>query len=158
MAPRPSSTGWCRRRSGRRLTPTEAQMTSIDDPAAPEIEDLAPHLDLFDPAHSERLWEVLAYAREACPVLKTDADDGYYIVTRYDDLRTVLEDPLTYSSEQAGLRGVPIKMPPLTEDPPRHLEYRRALNRYPSRSFLSKYSDEIRETARELLDKLIPAG
>ena len=133
-------------------------MTSIDDPAAASVADLAPHLDLFDPAHSERLWEVLAYAREACPVLKTDADDGYYIVTRYDDLRTVLEDPLTYSSEQAGLRGVPIKMPPLTEDPPRHLEYRRALNRYLSRSFLSQYADDIRATARELLDKLIPAG
>ena len=133
-------------------------MTSIDDPAAASVADLAPHLDLFDPAHAERLWEVLAYARSACPVLKTDADDGYYIVTRYDDLRTVLEDPQTYSSEQAGLRGVPIKMPPLTEDPPRHLEYRRLLNRYLSRSFLSKYSDEIRETARELLEKLIPAG
>ena len=133
-------------------------MTSINDPAAASVADLAPHLDLFDPAHAERLWEVLAYARSACPVLKTDADDGYYIVTRYDDLRTVLEDPQTYSSEQAGLRGVPIKMPPLTEDPPRHLEYRRLLNRYLSRSFLSQYADDIRETARELLEKLIPAG
>jgi cytochrome P450 len=133
-------------------------MTSINDPAAASVADLAPHLDLFEPAHAERLWEVLAYARSACPVLKTDADDGYYIVTRYDDLRTVLEDPQTYSSEQAGLRGVPIKMPPLTEDPPRHLEYRRLLNRYLSRSFLSQYADEIRETARELLEKLIPAG
>ena len=96
-------------------------MTSIDDPAALQVEDLAPHLDLFDPSHSERLWEVLAYARSACPVLRTDADDGYYIVTRYDDLRTVLEDAETYSSKQAGLRGVPLPMPPLTEDPPRHI-------------------------------------
>jgi cytochrome P450 len=133
-------------------------MTSINDPAAAGVADLAPHLDLFDPAHSERLWEVLAYARSACPVLKTDADDGYYIVTRYDDLRTVLEDPHTYSSEQAGLRGVPIKMPPLTEDPPRHLEYRRTLNKYLSRSFLSQYVEDIRDTARELLEKLVPAG
>jgi cytochrome P450 len=133
-------------------------MTSINDPATASVKDLAPHLDLFDPAHSERLWEVLAYARSECPVLKTDADDGYFIVTRYDDLRTVLEDPATYSSEQAGLRGVPIPMPPLTEDPPRHLEYRRALNKYLSRSFLSKFADDIRETARELLDKLVPDG
>jgi cytochrome P450 len=133
-------------------------MPSINDPATASVADLAPHLDLYDPAHGERLWEVLQYARSSCPVLKTDADDGYYIVTRYDDLRAVLEDPLTYSSEQAGLRGVPITMPPLTEDPPRHLEYRRALNRYLSRSFLSKYVDDIRETANELLDKLIPAG
>jgi cytochrome P450 len=133
-------------------------MTSIDDPAALEVEDLAPHLDLFDPSHSERLWEVLSYARTACPVLKTDADEGYYVITRYDDLRTVLEDPETYSSVQAGLRGVPLPMPPLTEDPPRHIEYRRALNKYLSRSFLGRYADDVRDTARTLLDDLVPRG
>jgi cytochrome P450 len=133
-------------------------MTSIDDPAALEVEDLAPHLDLFDPSHSERLWEVLSYARTACPVLKTDADEGYYIITRYDDLRTVLEDPGTYSSAQAGLRGVPLPMPPLTEDPPRHIEYRRALNKYLSRSFLGRYAADVRDTARTLLDNLVPRG
>ena len=133
-------------------------MTSIDDPAALEVEDLAPHLDLFDPSHSERLWEVLSYARTACPVLKTDADEGYYIITRYDDLRTVLEDPGTYSSVQAGLRGVPLPMPPLTEDPPRHIEYRRALNKYLSRSFLGRYAADVRDTARTLLENLVPRG
>ena len=133
-------------------------MTTIDDPAALEVEDLAPHLDLFDPSHSERLWEVLSYARTACPVLKTDADEGYYIITRYDDLRTVLEDPGTYSSVQAGLRGVPLPMPPLTEDPPRHIEYRRALNKYLSRSFLGRYAADVRDTARTLLDDLVPRG
>ena len=133
-------------------------MTSIDDPAALEVEDLALHLDLFDPSHSERLWEVLSYARMACPVLKTDADEGYYIITRYDDLRTVLEDPGTYSSVQAGLRGVPLPMPPLTEDPPRHIEYRRALNKYLSRSFLGRYAADVRDTARTLLDDLVPRG
>jgi cytochrome P450 len=133
-------------------------MANVDDPATARVEDLAPHLDLFDPAHGKRLWEVLAYAREKCPVLKTDADDGYFIVTRYDDLRAVLEDPETYSSVQAGLRGVPILMPPLTEDPPRHIEYRRALNKYLSRSFLAKFTDDVRQTARDLLDKLTPDG
>ena len=49
-------------------------------------------------------------------------------------------------------------MPPLTEDPPRHIEYRRALNKYLSRSFLSKFTEDVRETARELLDKLVPNG
>ena len=119
----------------------------------------SPPISTFStPSHSERLWEVLAYARSACPVLRTDADEGYYIVTRYDELRTVLEDAVTYSSEQAGLRGVPLPMPPLTEDPPRHIEYRRALNKYLSRSFLSRYADDIRDTARTLLDELVPRG
>src|ERR1700733_14892825 len=133
-------------------------MTSIDDPAALQVEDLAPHLDLFDPSHSERLWEVLSYARSACPVLKTDADDGYYIVTRYDDLRTVLEDAETCSSGQAGLGGGPLPMAALNEDPPRHIEYRRALNKFLSRSFIGRYADDIRDTARTLLDELVPRG
>jgi cytochrome P450 len=147
-----------RRRSRRRLTRMEARMASDIDPATAQVEDLAPHLDLFDPAHSERLWEVLAYARDKCPVLKTDADDGYYILTRYDDVRAVLEDAETYSSVQAGLRGVPILMPPLTEDPPTHIEYRRALNRYLSRSYLSQFIEDVRATAHQLLDKIVPNG
>src|SRR5260370_34922761 len=140
--------GWCRRRSRRRLTPTGAHLPTLDDPAVLQVEVLAPHLDLFDPAHGERLWEVLSYARSACPVLKTDADEGYYIVTRYDDLRTVLEDAETYSSAQAGLRGVPIPMPPLTAAPPTHIEHRPALTKYLSRSFFSPYAHDIPDTAR----------
>ncbi|MFD8813468.1 cytochrome P450 [Streptomyces sp. NPDC059627] len=133
-------------------------MTSLDNQKTTPVEELAPHFDLFDPVHSERLWEVMSYARSSCPVVRTDADDGYFIVTRYDDVRAVLEDAVTFSSEQAGLRGVPIPMPPLTEDAPGHLEYRRALNRYLSRSFLARYEDDIRRHARELLDDLVPRG
>jgi cytochrome P450 len=131
---------------------------AITDSAEVSAGELAPHFDLFDPEHSKRLWEVLDYARDACPVLKTDADNGYYIITRYDDLRTVLEDATTFSSAEAGLRGVPNPMPPLTEDPPNHIEYRRALNRYLSRSFLARYEDDIRGYARTLLDELVPRG
>jgi cytochrome P450 len=130
----------------------------MDDAETVPVEELAAHFDLYDPAHSQRLWEVLDYARETCPVVKTDADDGYYILTRYDDVRTVLQDPETFSSIEAGLRGTPIPMPPLTEDPPNHIEFRRALNPYMSRQFLARYADDIRKHARDLLDELVPRG
>jgi cytochrome P450 len=137
---------------------TSVEDQGVEDRGAVPVAELAPHFDLFDPEHSERMWEVFDYARGACPVVKTDADDGYFIITRYDDLRAVLEDAGTYSSVEAGLRGTPIPMPPLTEDPPNHIEYRRALNRYLSRSFLARYEDDIRRYARELLDDLVPRG
>jgi cytochrome P450 len=130
----------------------------MDDAETMPVGDLAAHFDLYDPGHSERLWEVLEYARGSCPVVKTDADDGYYILTRFEDVRAVLQDPETFSSIQAGLRGVPIPMPPLTEDPPNHIEFRRALNPYMSRQFLARYADDIRKHARDLLDQLIPRG
>ena len=43
-------------------------MADIDAENVP-VEDLIPHLDLFDPQHRNRLWEALAHARaSSCPV------------------------------------------------------------------------------------------
>jgi cytochrome P450 len=132
-------------------------LTSVDPRAIP-IEELAPHFDLYDPAHGERLWEVLDYARENCPVLKTDAGPGYYIVTRYDDVRTVAENPTTYSSVEPGLLGTPIRMPPVTEDPPTQAEYRRQLNPYFSRTALAKFDAGMRQHAKDMVSILARSG
>jgi cytochrome P450 len=133
-------------------------MTKSVERASAPVEELAPHFNLYDPEHSERLWEVLHYAQANCPVMKTDADTGYYVITKYDDLRRVTEDPQTFSSIEAGLRGVPIPMPPLTVDPPTQTQYRRQLNPYLSRSFLSRYEPVMRQIVVDLLDKLVPQG
>jgi cytochrome P450 len=121
-------------------------------------EELAPHFDLFNIEHVSRRWEVLGYGRQRCPVIHTDADEGYYIVTRYEDVRAVAEDPATFSSHEPGLRGVPIRMPPLTEDPPRHSQFRRLLNKYFSRSYLLRYEDVMRAAANEIIDSFIGTG
>jgi cytochrome P450 len=134
------------------------QDTTRFDAGTVAVAELAKHFDLYDPVHSERLWEVIAYARSACPVMRTDADTGYYVITNYEDVRRITEDPQTFSSVEAGLRGTPIRMPPLTEDPPTHAEYRRQLNRYLSRSYLARYEDDIRQTTREVLDEVVPRG
>jgi cytochrome P450 len=133
-------------------------MTNIDVENVP-VEDLLLHLDLYDLEHRKRVWEALAHAREsACPVIKTDADNGYYVITRYDDLREVAYDPETFSSVEPALRGVPVRMPPVSEDPPVHHDFRKILNPYFSRSYLSRYAGAMRATARELLESVVPAG
>lgn len=133
-------------------------MTKPIDTASVPVEELVPHFDLYEPEHSKRLWEVLHFAQAHCPVMKTDADTGYYVITKYDDLRRVTEDPQTFSSIEAGLRGVPIPMPPLTVDPPTQTQYRRQLNPYLSRSFLSRYEPVMRDIVGNLLDTLVPRG
>lgn len=133
-------------------------MTDVDVDNVP-VEELIPHLDLYNTQHRKRLWEALAHARISdCPVIKTDADNGYYVITRYDDLREVAYDPETFSSVEPALRGVPVRMPPVSEDPPIHRDFRKILNPYFSRTYLSRYADDIRGTARELLDSAVPAG
>jgi cytochrome P450 len=128
------------------------------DPATAPIEVLAPHFDLYDPVHGKRLWDVLDYARDHCPVLRTDASPGYYIVTRYDDVRTVAEDPLTFSSAEPGLLGTPIRMPPVTEDPPTHAEYRRQLNPHFARTALAKFEAGMRADAASLVKAVSATG
>ena len=130
-------------------------MTSTDNPA---MGDVAGHVDLFDPNQSPPALEVLAFARENCTLLRTDADAGYYIAARYEDVRSMALDTGAFSSVEAGLRGIPIPMPPLTVDPPVHGEYRKQLNPYLSRAFLSRYEDDVRQIAQDMLDRLVPAG
>ena len=127
---------------------------TADGPGAAAARDLAPHFDLYNPAHGEHLWDVMSYAQQACPVLKTDADDGYFIVTRYDDVRTVAEDPATFSSVEPALRGLPFSTPPVSVDPPDHLDYRRQLNPHFSRTALRRFEPSIRENARAALSGL----
>jgi cytochrome P450 len=122
------------------------------------IEEWAPHLDLFDPEHSRRSLEVLAYARDHCTLLRTEADAGYYIAARYEDVRAMTAAPNVFSSIEAGLRGTPVPLPPLTVDPPEHTEYRHQLNPYLSRGFLQRYEGDIRDIAVELLEKVVGSG
>jgi cytochrome P450 len=133
-------------------------MSDIETTTMP-VEELVHHLDLFDPAHHERLWEVLEYARGSeCPVIKTDADQGYFIVTTYDDLRDVANDPETFSSVEPALRGVPVRLPPISEDPPIHADFRKLLNPFFSRAYLLRYEQSMRDTARELLEAVLTNG
>src|ERR1700756_3886852 len=132
-------------------------MTSLDPATAP-VDKLVPHFDLYDPSHCARLWEVLDFARSNCPVVRTDAAPGYFIVTRYDDVRAVAEDPATFSSAEPGLLGTPIRMPPVTEDPPTHAEYRRQLNPYFSRTALAKFGASMRQEAAKLVSAAAVPG
>ena len=127
--------------------------------AAVPVAEMLEHFDLFDPDHQDRRWEVFKYARESqCPIIKTDADKGYFVITNYDDLREIANDPETFSSVEPALRGVPVRLPPVSEDPPLHGEFRKLLNPFFSRAYLLRYEQEMRGAARELLDELVPAG
>ena len=131
-----------------------------DQVATVSTEELAPHFDLYDSEHCKRIDEVLKYSRESesCPIIKTDADDGYFIVTRYDDLKTVANDPETFSSIQPALRGTPVPMPPVSVDPPLHREFRKILNPYFSRNQVARYADDLRSSAAQLLDPVVGTG
>lgn len=122
------------------------------------VADILENIDLYAEDQREHLVDALGVAREECPVAHTTADGGYYVVTRYEDVRTVCGHPEIYSSAQPGIRGVPVRLVPLDVDPPNHRHYRQFLNKYFSRTFLLRYEDQLRELARAAIDEFIDDG
>jgi cytochrome P450 len=116
------------------------------------------NIDLRAPDQGEHLLDALAIARRECPLPHTEADGGYYVVTRFEDVRTVCEHPEIFSSAQPGLLGVPVRVIPVDTDPPQHRYFRAFLNRYFSRNFLLRYENQMREIARNAIAGFIDKG
>lgn len=74
--------------------------------------------DMWNPEHEARKWEAFAYARQHCPIPRTNAEGGFWLLTRHEDVRRVLEDPETFSSRNVTPRGSPVPLNPLDADPP----------------------------------------
>jgi cytochrome P450 len=115
-------------------------------------------LDWFDPEQCTRLDDELRWARAQCPVVHSNYDGGMYVVTRYEDLRTVAEHPEVFSSSMPGVQHVPVPLPPLDLDPPLHREFRNFLNRPFSRSSLLRYQGVLEKLADGLIDAFISGG
>lgn len=87
-------------------------------------------LDPYDPALTHPgVWEVYDEVREPGPVAHSAARGGFYVLGRFDDVRTALRDPATFSS--ASGHRIPTdgtqKAPPIDFDPPLHTAYRRLM-------------------------------
>jgi cytochrome P450 len=125
---------------------------------AKSVAEILQNIDLYADDQREHLLDALAAARGECPVLHTEADGGYYVVSRYEDVRAVCGNPDLFSSAQPGLRGVPVRVIPLDVDPPQHRYFRTFLNPYFSRSFLLRHEDQMREIARTAIAAFLDNG
>jgi cytochrome P450 len=97
-----------------------------------------------------------------CPVARSDAGDGYWLVSRYEDVRRVAQDWRTFSSEADGVllehlgeRQINI---PEESDPPRHDEWRKVLNPFFGPSYVARYEEAIRAIADDLIDQFVADG
>lgn len=104
-----------------------------------------------------------AYAdlRERCPVPYSERWGGFWSLLRYDDVRDVLGDAMSFiSSVQNVVPKVAAsrKRIPLHVDPPEHAQYRRVLNPPFEEPRVAELEAEIRTYAAELLDPLIARG
>ena len=118
----------------------------------------------FDPLAPETFdspYGIYAELRKRCPVAHSNAWNGFWALTRYEDVRDAATDYRTYTTT---LQNVIPKVaftgrrPPLHLDPPDHSVYRKALNPLLSPENVQRLEPSIRAMARDILVPLILKG
>jgi hypothetical protein len=94
-----------------------------------------------------------------CPVAHTDRYGGVYLPTRYEDVRAIALDHNNFSSRQVIVRDfAPARggsAPPITNDPPRHQNARRALLPAFTPAAVDRLVPRTREICNELIDAIL---
>ncbi|MGI9162952.1 MAG: cytochrome P450 [Mycobacterium sp.] len=147
------------------MTGIEKKMTDTDDLAnRPTID-----FDHHSAAFADNWREVTRDLRTKCPVAWTEAHGGYWVVSRYEDVKKVALDDHTFSSdndlagERKGYKGTaipsaPMQLIPLEVDPPRFTQYRDLLNPKFSPSAAELWRPFLQQVANALIDKFCESG
>jgi cytochrome P450 len=93
-----------------------------------------------------------AKLREAGPVVLSD---GWYALTRRDDVLAALRNPNVFSSKKAfEVVGSPLPLVPAAFDPPEHTRFRRILQPFFSPHALAAILPSIQDQAIDIIDSI----
>jgi cytochrome P450 len=117
------------------------------------------NVDLRELTSMDHPYALYAELREKHPVAWCE-DSGLHVLSRYDDVRRALLEPLTYSSAQGIMpNGFVGEVPMLlTVDPPRHDAVRKTVQRAFAPQRLRKLEGQVRQIVRSHLDALLRSG
>jgi cytochrome P450 len=114
------------------------------------------HHSQFFRANSNEIFE---QARQACPVFRSPAWGGFWVMTKYDDIRRVATDEVNFSSQPyVGQPGGDARFYPIDLDPPVATEMKRLMTPYFALDILEARGPIIRELAEEAVDAFIESG
>ena len=136
----------------------------------------APLASLMDPEIQSRPYELYQRLRDECPVHQMP-ETGFYVVSRYDDIKRVLSDPQTFSNagkrasgelqgdtmaihdRMLAERGWPRVHTLQRTDPPEHTRYRKLVNRvFTPRRVKQDLTPCIERITHGLIDAFIDRG
>ena len=116
------------------------------------------------PLYGDGLWESVDVLLEQCPITDTDgvffgSPSGSWIVSRYDNIMEVMQDPATFSNriKKGNWADEPAQIP-FDIDPPILLEYRRVLQPYLTVKSVAKFEPISRGLITGLIDNVIESG
>lgn len=107
-------------------------------------------------------WTPLQELRSTCPVAFTENHGGFWVLTAYDEIKTVATDDVRFSSasgitvpdkKNRGQRSIPIEM-----DPPEFLAFRRILHPMLSPAAVDRMTPTIERFVHAAIDEFIERG
>ena len=109
-------------------------------------------MDRNDRTLIESPYASYAHWRDDKPIWWSNGDLEGWILSRFDDVRAVLKDAKTFSSQSMGeMKQQTIALPLLTDDPPRHTQLRAIVNT----AFTSRTLKLLESGVQELVDQLL---
>jgi cytochrome P450 len=140
------------------LTSTAVPVT---DEQREAVRRLVARFDHHDPALSRDPYAVYRALRDKCPVARSEAWDGFWVVSSYELVSQVAHDDATFCSG-GGVSyphaGNARPLIPIEVDPPEFLGYRRLLNPMFSHGAVERMEGDVRQIAGDLVDSFIGRG
>lgn len=141
-----------------------------------DVDRLVQRFDHHDPQFSRDPAAVYRGLRATCPIARTDAWGGYWVVSRYADIAAIARDHETFSSASGvtipggdamagddggmslAMLGDEFRLIPIECDPPSFYRYRHLLNAHFSPARVEAMEPELRALTGSVIDELIARG
>jgi cytochrome P450 len=117
--------------------------------------------DHLSPDLAATMPETLSRMRELCPVAHSDAYDGFWVATKYEDVLQVAQDWAVYSSAHGLSITVPktvVRNVPVEVDPPAQRVYKRLITPFFTPAVVAEWEQPTRELVIRLADRFGAEG
>lgn len=130
---------------------THTDTTPIVPPHVPE--ELVRDFDFVRDLHPGDPYLNISRLHEGPDIFYTPRQGGHWVVTRYEDMESVIKNPVDFSSEEMIIPRVakPFRLIPIETNPPQHTEYRAIVQPF----FSPKKIGDLEQKSRELTLALI---
>jgi cytochrome P450 len=120
------------------------------------IDHFVEHFDHHDPRLGADPAELFDQMLDRAPVVHSDRHGGFWVVSDYEDMKYILQNPQIFTSEKsvrvpAGEETPPL--PPIEIDPPRHAKFRTMLAPAFSPRSINALEPRIRALTNDLIDQ-----
>jgi cytochrome P450 len=121
-----------------------------------------PHVkvDIYGAQPAMSHWHAIDALREQYRYFWADEGQGYWVLTRYEDIREAFQTPEVFCNHSivATDPDPAYRFLPSFTDPPIHMAYRRPMNPWFSPGSVAKLEPRLRELARAEVERVAPDG